>query len=270
MMISYAQNFEDVMLERVFRNQSDGFFIDVGAGHPVLDSVTKHFYDKGWCGINVEPLRSCFEMLTAERKRDINLNIALSNEQTLREFFTFPDGWGLSTLKCEYASKHQAAGFQCVASEIEVTTLEAVCERHVNRPIDFLKIDVEGSESEVLDGANWVKYRPRVVIVESVEPSTSIPSTQGWDEELISHDYLLAHSDGLNCFYVRKEERELMQHFLVPPNCFDEFQLFATVQASSDRDRALALLENLYRSRSWRYTEPFRYCGELLRRLIER
>src|SRR5579863_744930 len=75
-LVSYAQNGEDVLLGRAFGWQTDGFYIDVGANHPVNDSVTKAFYDRGWRGINIEPGR-VFEKLAAMRPRDVNLPIAL-------------------------------------------------------------------------------------------------------------------------------------------------------------------------------------------------
>src|ERR1043166_2275289 len=90
-MISYAQNFEDVMLNRVFRDRTDGFYVDVGAADPVNLSVTKWFYDLGWTGINVEPHPEFFEKLQAERSRDLNLHCgagAADGEAVLNEFST--------------------------------------------------------------------------------------------------------------------------------------------------------------------------------------
>ena len=77
-MISYAQNREDVLLARVFHDVKAGFYVDVGANDPEHCSVTKHFYDLGWRGINFEPGR-VFEKLAAARPRDINLNVAASD-----------------------------------------------------------------------------------------------------------------------------------------------------------------------------------------------
>ena len=71
--ISYAQNGEDIILNRVFMGEKNGFYIDVGAGKPNDDSVTKVFYDLGWRGINIEPHPENFHLLDKERKRDINL-----------------------------------------------------------------------------------------------------------------------------------------------------------------------------------------------------
>ena len=75
-MISYAQNFEDVILWRVFKDIISGFYIDVGAYHPRIDSVTKWFYDQGWNGINIEPSKEYLDRFYDERPRDLNLNLA--------------------------------------------------------------------------------------------------------------------------------------------------------------------------------------------------
>ena len=265
MMISYAQNFEDVMLERVFRDHELGFYIDVGAGEPVLDSVTKHFYDKGWCGINVEPVASHFEKLTIERTRDTNLRVALSNETAVRDFHVFSDALNLSTLKADQAEKHQRTGYHRVVQQVHVTTLKAICERHVHGPIDFLKIDVEGAESEVLAGADWTSYRPRVVVVESVEPLRGNPLPEGWDRDLVTGGYFLVYTDGLNQFYVREEDSRLKRHFLLPPNVFDQFHLYATNKAMEQRDQALAMLAAIHGSMSWRCTAPLRHFKKWLR-----
>ena len=76
-MISFAQNLEDVVLARVFASQKDGIYVDIGAWDPDLDSVTKHFYLRGWTGINVEPSATAFARLSAARPRDVNLNVAV-------------------------------------------------------------------------------------------------------------------------------------------------------------------------------------------------
>ena len=78
--ISYAQNCEDVLLNRVFRDKVDGFYIDIGALHPTSDSVTKAFYNRGWCGINIEPIQEYYRVFCQDRSRDINLNIAVNSQ----------------------------------------------------------------------------------------------------------------------------------------------------------------------------------------------
>ena len=75
-MISYAQNFEDVILARLFEGVRDGFYVDIGAAHPTELSVTRHFYDLGWSGINVEPIASHHALFERDRPRDVNVNAA--------------------------------------------------------------------------------------------------------------------------------------------------------------------------------------------------
>src|SRR5262245_39670575 len=86
-MISYAQNHEDVLLRRAFADQKEGFYVDIGANHPVNLSITKHFYDSGWSGVNIEPLPCIFELLQSGRPRDINLNMGISNKCELRTLY---------------------------------------------------------------------------------------------------------------------------------------------------------------------------------------
>jgi hypothetical protein len=95
--VSYAQNFEDVLLWRALGRVEHGFYIDVGAAHPDIDSVTRALYDRGWSGINVEPTAEFSLRLAAARPRDINLQMVLGEHPGWAELFTV-DGTGLSTI----------------------------------------------------------------------------------------------------------------------------------------------------------------------------
>ena len=227
-MISYAWNREDVLLRRAFRNETSGFYVDVGAGDPEGGSLTKHFYDRGWRGINVEPSRLHFERLCIERDRDINLNIAISDRIDDMTFYECspPAFSGLSTLDREQAMQHRANGISVNELLIEVDTLSRIFERHVDGTIDFLSVDVEGWEHHVLKGNDWERWRPRVVVAEATKPNTTIPSHQAWEQVLIDVDYEFANFDGLNRFYVRAEDSQLRVHFNTPVNVFDDFEPF--------------------------------------------
>ena len=104
--ISYAQNFEDVMLWRALKHIKNGFYIDVGANDPDGDSVTKAFYEQGWCGINIEPVSQWFEKIQQNRTRDINLNIAAGAQEGELILYEIPDT-GLSTLEKGIAERHK-------------------------------------------------------------------------------------------------------------------------------------------------------------------
>ena len=108
-MISYAQNFEDVMLARVFAGRNTGFYVDVGAADPVNLSVTKWFYDLGWSGLNIEPNKQLFERLAADRPRDINLACGVGAVATDAQFFE-PDVGELSSFDSRVQNNAQSSG----------------------------------------------------------------------------------------------------------------------------------------------------------------
>ena len=251
------------MLERVFASTRDGFYIDVGAGHHIRHSVTCHFYEKGWHGINVEPEPEYFGLLARYRRRDINLNLALGSREEDRTFYL---GDALSTLDIDIADTHVSTGSMQGRRElpVSVTTLGRLCDQYCGATdISFLKIDVEGWESQVICGANWERYRPRVVLVEATFPNSRTPAWDKWEPMLAMNRYRFVYFDGLNRFYVREEDAALEQYFSLPPNAFDQFVLYDTVEA---RRR----LEAVYRTRSWRYTSVLRTFASRLGRALGR
>ncbi len=234
-MISYAQNQEDVLLSRLFPPGRLGFYIDVGANDPVVDSVTKHFYDLGWRGVNIEPALHPFERLLQQRDRDINLNVGLSDKEGSLAFYEFPLALpGSSTFSLTQAEWHHDSGIPFVEREVPVTTLAKVCEEHVAGTIDFLTIDTEGHERNVLEGGDWSRWRPRVVVVEATQPNTRITTHDQWEHVLTGADYLFATFDGLNRFYVRKEDEDLLPALQVPANVHDDFVPFKYSRAISE------------------------------------
>ena len=229
-MISYAQNHEDVLLNRCFRSQSSGFYIDVGAWEPVLHSVTHHFYELGWHGVNIEPVPEYFEMLVNARSRDVNLRCAVSDEGGDLPF-SFVEGSGLSTPR-SLAERHvndlAVGGFPTRVGAVPAVTLADVCQAYVavGQDVDFLKVDVEGWEAKVLSGADWERWRPRVVVVEVVTPIGYDPRQTCRGRRPLdpmgsappANGYLFAAADGLNRWFVRSEDEALLEHFRFPVN----------------------------------------------------
>jgi FkbM family methyltransferase len=233
--ISYAQNFEDLMLWRALRDVAQGFYIDVGAADPDEDSVTRAFYDRGWRGINVEPTPDYFEALEAARPRDINLPClvgAVAGEAELN----YVVDTGLSTMNPEFASRHIEAGHVTRKICLPMRTLAEICRDHAPADIHFLKIDVEGAEGEVLRGADFAAFRPWIVIVEATEPVSQVENWQAWQDFLTDAQYRFVWFDGLNRFYLAVERWDSLPHaFTTPPNVFDEW-----VQPRGRQQRALA------------------------------
>ena len=237
-MISYAQNREDVLLARAFP-AATGFYLDIGAADPVEYSVTKWFSDQGWAGVNVEPQAGYFSALSAARPRDINLNIGLSDRPGTLTLFEAPTRPGWSTMQADVADRFRREGIEVIERVVPVRTLAEVCADHAPAVIDFLKLDVEGHEEHVLRGADFSRWRPRALVIEATEVGRPDPAF-GWEPLVVAAGYSLATFDGLNRYYVRDEDRDLVPVFQVPANVYDQYTPFEWLARVEERDRLLA------------------------------
>mgnify|MGYP002623236059 CR=1 FL=1 len=223
-MISYAQQQEDVRLARAFAGVSRGVYVDVGAHDDRAASVTRHFYDAGWSGINVEPLADRAERLRAARPRDVTLAVALSDREGEETLYELPRSPALSTLDAAAARAAAGSGAEVVERRVPVTTLAAVWAAHGGERCDFLKIDVEGHEAAVLRGANLTAFRPRVVLVEAVAPGSTRPTHAAWEPLLLAAGYVPAAFDGLNRYYVADDSADLAPALAAPVTVLDDFE----------------------------------------------
>ena len=223
--LSHSQNFEDVYINRIFDKQNSGFYIDVGAHHPEHDSVTKAFYDKGWSGINIEPILESFQYFNEQRQRDINLNIAIGDKEEFLDI-TYFYNTGLSTLNNDIADMHiSESKLEHEKRKVKVKTLNSVLTEYKIEKIDFLKIDVEGLELQVLFGLNLQKYRPTLIMLEDTIPTKRIKlqSSKDIHNYLKHNNYMHVFFDGLNSYFIKNEQAELYKHFDLPVNIFDNF-----------------------------------------------
>lgn len=220
-MISYAQNFEDVMLWRCFKNIENGFYIDVGANDPVLDSVSLAFYNRGWRGINIEPSTDYYKKLIEARPDEQVIQAALGAEPGEVTFYDIPST-GLSTTDLNIAKDHENKGLDFVESKIRQTTLDDIFSE-VEQDVYWLKIDVEGAEKAVLDGWRDSPVRPWVLVIESTLPRSEQESYASWENQVLDKGYEFVYFDGLNRFYLSQEHLDLKKHFRTPPNVFDDF-----------------------------------------------
>ena len=284
-MTSFAQNAEDVRLWRVFASQETGFYIDLGAGHPVSNSVTKLFYDAGWSGLDVEPGPD-FALLAKERPRDTTVNVAISSRSAeARMWVTSPPE--LSSLDPNL--RDQLPGDISV-SEVTVRTRrldELVAEHAADREIDFLSVDVEGAERDVLESFDPRVLRPSVVLIEAISPLTWRPSHEDWEFLLLDAGYAFAAFDGINRFYVPEERAELVPVLAYPISPLDRYVLpdrptvpavdeevsgRAASETSEARELRGALqdateaLTSIQSTLSWRVTRPLRAVRRAQRR----
>ncbi len=221
-MISYAQNAEDVILARALERDRPGFYVDVGAASPTEATVTRHFYEAGWSGINLEPVPKWAAALRTLRPRDVTIEAAAGAGPGELVFYEVLDDPALSTSDTSAASRLVREGHELRELRMRVVTLDAVLAEAAPETIDFLKIDVEGAEREVLEGIDLARWRPRVITVEATEPNSLRPAYGPWEHLVTERGYRYAATDGINRYYVREEEAALGE-LLVPANSLDQY-----------------------------------------------
>jgi FkbM family methyltransferase len=243
--VSYAQNHEDVVLARALRpDRRIGSWIDVGAGDPVTDSVTAAFSERGWSGINVEPLPAEHAALCAQRPADNNLPVALGREPGSTKLYEGPaSNRGSSTTVPELAEAYIESGEEFTPIDVPVRTLAEITMQSAIGEVDFLKIDVEGAEADVLAGADWSSFRPRIVVVEATIPNTAIPNHEAWEGILLDVGYEFALFDGLNRFYVHANEPDLRDVVATPANVLDDYVPYEWARRVDEAARWAEVLE---------------------------
>lgn len=166
---SYSQEGEDLILARYFEGRGPGFFVDVGAHHPVRFSNTYRFYLKGWRGINVDAMPGSMEAFREKRPEDVNIECGVAGDEGTLRYHIFNDP-ALNTFDPEHAAMFEAIPAYHLKQVVEVgvTTLRRILEEHFpsGREIDFLSVDVEGLDLDVLRSNDWSRFRPKVVIFE--------------------------------------------------------------------------------------------------------
>lgn len=214
MIISYAQNFEDVMLWRLFSERGSGFYVDIGAQHSTYDSVSKLFYDRGWRGINVEPIPAYAHELRVNRVNDITIEAAIGDFDG--EVTLYVKKEGLSSCKKGVDNQESIV--------VKQLTVNSLLSEFKGIEIHWLKIDVEGYEEEVIKGWDLREIRPWVVVIEATKPNSREIDDFKWASVLPSFGYKKVYFDGLNNFYLAEEHLHLSHHFNTPPNVFDAFK----------------------------------------------
>ena len=172
---SYSQEGEDMILARLFAEKKEGFYVDVGAHHPQRFSNTYMFYLKGWRGINIDAMPGNMKLFNEIRPKDINLEFPVSDSNHNLTYYEFNEP-ALNGFCDEISKKRDGLKqYKIVAQkELYTYTLSQLLDEYLpsNQKIDFLSIDVEGLDYNVLNSNNWQKYRPQVVLVEDLALSS--------------------------------------------------------------------------------------------------
>lgn len=166
----YAQDGEDLILDRLLEGQSVGFYVDVGAHHPVRFSNTYLFYLRGWRGINIDAEPGSMRSFNRYRQRDLNIECGVASQQGILSYYRF-DEPALNTFNEAEAKLKNRPPYHLIEQiDVEVRRLDELLDEYLpsKQEIDFLSIDAEGMDLEVLQSNNWKKFRPRFVLAETL------------------------------------------------------------------------------------------------------
>lgn len=165
---SFSQEGEDLILHKIYPDKKDGFYIDVGAHHPFRFSNTYYFYRKGWRGVNIDAAPESMKKFKRYRQNDFNIESAISDKKGKLTFYQFNDP-ALNTFDSDLAKSRVGSKYY-IASEtiIDTRTLGEILDELDLPHIDFMSIDVEGFEMQVLKSNDWVKYRPDHLLIEYI------------------------------------------------------------------------------------------------------
>jgi FkbM family methyltransferase len=244
MQLSYAQCLEDFHLDLVVGDRRSGFYVDVGGGHPVADNVSFHFYLKGWRGIVVEPQENLARLYASLRPRDIVLDHLVGRSEGEVAFHKVDRLHGFSTIVEANAIGAGNFGARYVTEQKRIRPLHAVLDDVGAPKVDFLKIDVEGAEADVLEGMDWTRHRPSVLCIEAIQPGSGGEAFAHWEPILTGVGYRFAFFDGINRFYVPGEESALLDRFPKSPTPWNSvthfYELGRPHKQEDHPDRALA------------------------------
>lgn len=178
--ISFSQEGEDLVLNRIFEKQRRGFYVDVGAHHPQRFSNTYFFYLKGWQGINIDAMPGSMKLFEELRPMDINIEAAVSDVSEELTYYIFNDPALNGFSESVSADRDRIQGYKIVDRKIIKTQkLSDLLQAYLpeDQTIDFLSIDVEGLDYQVLLSNDWLKYKPTVLLVEELVTSLgALPS----------------------------------------------------------------------------------------------
>lgn len=208
---SWSQEGEDQILRRIFEGKSKGFYIDVGAHHPRRFSNTYLFYIQGWNGLNIDAMPGSMKSFHEDRPRDINLELGIGSNESQLDYFIFNEpalnGFSkeLSNERHDAKSKYQIEKI----IKINVLPLSVVLDRNLptGQDIDFLSVDVEGLDFEVLKSNDWAKYRPKFVLAEILNSSLNDVEQTSIGQLMADNGYLVYAKCVHTVFFIDADQK---------------------------------------------------------------
>jgi FkbM family methyltransferase len=163
---SYAMDGEDIAIDQYVEKKNKGFYVDVGAHHPVQRNNTNLLFKKGWEGINIDINEFSIDLFNYLRPKDINLLTAISDQEGEITFYYQKQFSQLNTTDRKIAHAHFHGNFK--KRIVKCQTIHNILNNSIYKgtKIDFLNIDVEGAEMKVLKTLNFNMYDPSVICIE--------------------------------------------------------------------------------------------------------
>ena len=205
---SYSQEGEDLVLNRIFNDKAAGFYVDVGAHHPKRFSNTFFFYQKGWRGINIDAMPNSMTIFNQERPFDINLEIAIMGQQGLATYYQFNEPALNGFSESISLGRDGLRDYKIIKrTTISGMPLSDVLDKNMptNTSIDFLTIDVEGLDFDVLKSNDWDRFRPKVILIEILVSNLGSLLNDPISTYLLSIDYKLYAKTLNTVFFVSNE-----------------------------------------------------------------
>ncbi len=220
----YSQNGEDFLLWNLFHYKKKGFYVDVGAFDGVHLSNSYSFEQQGWSGICIEAHTAYFKLCNEARSGAICLNVACVSDDNLKTVRFYTEELGLlsgvkDNREVDVRSRYEKRGLEFKGFNkitVPASTLNTVLEKYLpaDAEIDFISIDVEGTELEVLKGLDLSRFRPRAIVIEAntndqIEAINHLVNRNGYKE---------ARRLGVNIFFAR-DKNDIKNLQAVPLDC---------------------------------------------------
>ena len=169
--ISYSYGGVDLLILDIFKNQKKGYYLDIGCAHPIKNNNTYLLYRKGWNGINIDLDKENIDLFNSYRKRDFNVTAAVSDKEGETDLYFYHNKSALNTISKQNAD-FQKADISSI-KKIKTQSINKILENspYKDQKIDFLSVDVEGSELDIFKNFDFNKYSPKVIVVEFLDLS---------------------------------------------------------------------------------------------------
>ena len=166
--ISYSFNAVDLIIDYIFKNKNNGFYLDVGSQHPISNNNTYLLFKRGWSGINIDLDKKNIDLFNTARPNDINLNLAISSDVAEKKLYFYHDKSPINTLD-NVVSDFQTATVKEI-KRIKTTTLNIALQNlEFNNKIDYMNLDVEGHEMDIFKAFDLSLYKPSIISVEFLD-----------------------------------------------------------------------------------------------------